>query len=117
MGQREGVEGITTEDETLTARRAKDRAKAARWSLEIAIFLHTVLIIVIILLFQEVGLETVGLVAIFGLGMAWLGGWRQGKALYKRYYTEELAAIVRERILSDSTVEDIVQRFLRERWR
>ena len=70
---------------------ARYRASTARWSLGITIFLFAVLIIIIILLFQGIGIEVVAPVAIFGLAMVWLVGWRQGRRLYESYYNEELA--------------------------
>ncbi len=50
------------------------------------------MIIVIILSFQGIGIEIVAPIAFFGLAMAWLVGWRQGRQLYKRFYDEELSA-------------------------
>ena len=103
--------------------RARDRANAARWNLEIAIFLFAVLIIIIILLFQEIRIEIVAPVAIFGLAMVWLAGWRQGRQLYQRFYDEELAKLERElqkmtkETTIEETVEEKVQKALRERWR
>jgi len=39
-----------------SAQRARDRVKAARWDLDVAIFLFAVLIIIIVLLFQGIGI-------------------------------------------------------------
>ena len=104
--------------------RARDRARAARWDLDVAVFLFAILIIVIILLFQEIGIEIVASIAIFGLAMAWLVGWRQGKQLYERFYDEELFKLEYELRIKKraegtlgETVEEQVQRALRERWR
>ena len=83
-------EQADSEIERTAAQRARDRAEAARWDLNIAIFLFAVLITVIILLFQGIGIEIVAPVAIFGLVMVWLVGWRRGKQLYERFYDEEL---------------------------
>ncbi len=63
-----------------------------RWNLDVAIFLFAVVIIVIILSFQGIRIEIVAPIAIFGLAMAWLVGWRQGRQLYERFYAEELSA-------------------------
>ncbi len=112
--------------EQLAARRARDRANAARWNLDIAIFSFVVLIIVIILLFQEIRIEVVAPVAIFGLAMVWLVGWRQGRQLYPRFYDEELSKLEQElekgvtEIIEktvEETIEEQVQKALRERWR
>ncbi len=106
------------ERERLAIQRAKDRARTARWDLNIAIFIFSVLIIVIILLFQGVPLEIVAPVAIFGLGMVWLVGWRQGKQLFKRYYEEELYRLEYERnLMVEETIEEAVRKAIRDRLR
>ena len=111
------------EAEIVATQRAKDRANVARWDLDIAVFLFAVLIIVMILLFQGIGIEVVAPIALFGLVMVWLVGWRRGRQLYKRFYEEE-----RTKLKVDSekkegklpatleeTIEEKVQRALRER--
>jgi len=114
---------VNRETEQTATQRARDRANAARWNLEIAIFLFAVLIIIIILLFQDIALEIVAPVAIFGLAMVWLVGWRQGRHLYQRFYVEELVKLEREsqepaeRTAIEETIEERVQKALRERWR
>ena len=122
MSDAETIQKDISEMEGTAARRAKDRANAARWNLEIAIFLFGVLIIIIILLFQEVRIEIVTPVAVFGLGMVWLVGWRQGRQLYQRFYDEEMLRLERELKGTDKetleeTIEERVQKALRERWR
>ncbi len=120
---------ITPEMRYAAVAAAQDRAVNARWDLNIAIFLFAVLIIVIILLFQGIGIEIVAPVALFGLSMVWLVGWRKGKDLYQRYYQEELAKVEQElkRALKEAvketvketveeTIEERVQRALRERY-
>jgi len=105
--------------------KAKDRAKAGMWGLDIAVFLFAILIIVIVLLFQDVGIEVVAPIAIFGLAMVWFLGWRRGRKLYQRFYDEELAELgqelrravkgtVEETI--EDTIEEKVQKALRKRW-
>ena len=113
--------------ERLAARRAKERARIARWDLDVAVFLFVIMIIVIILLFQGIGIEIVAPVAIVGLVMVWIVGWRRGKQLYEGFYEEELAKleqaedkkvekkVVRETL--EETIEEKVQKALRERWR
>ena len=117
--------------ERWAAHRARERARIARWDLDVAVFLFVVLIIVIILLFQNIGIEIVAPVAIFGLTMVWLVGWRRGKQLYAGFYEEELAKLMRElnameerqkkktkveKKTLEETIEETVQRALRERW-
>lgn len=109
----------------LAARRAGLRARDARWDLDIAVFLFGVLTIVIILLFQGIGVEVVGPVALFGLVMVWFCGWRRGRQLYQSFYEEELADLERDLERKqkppgetiEETIEEKVQKALRERWR
>lgn len=122
MDEAEVSKQVSPEIEQRAAQRAKDRANAARWNLDIAVFLFGVLIIIMILLFQGIGTEVVAPIAIFGLAMVWLCGWRQGKQLYERFFDEELAKIRYEQRQAtkediEETVEEKVQRALRERWR
>ncbi len=112
------AERADKEKERLAIQRAKDRARTARWDLNIAVFLFAILIIVIILLFQGVPLEIVAPVAIFGLGMVWLCGWRQGRQLFERYCEEELAKLEYERTRQvEETIEEAVRKAIRERQR
>ena len=122
MVKRAEVSGQTNEETMqLAARRAGKRAKDARWDLNIAVFLFAVLIIVIILLFQGISIEIVAPVALFGLIMVWLVGWRQGRQLYQSFYQEELAKLerdlAREPKQIEETIEEKVQKALRDRWR
>ncbi|MFH1924979.1 MAG: hypothetical protein ABIK32_00615 [Chloroflexota bacterium] len=106
------------ERERLAIQRAKDRARTARWDLNIAIFLFVVLIIVIILLFQGFALEIVAPVAVIGLGLVWLTGWRQGRQLFERFCEEELSKLEYERTLKvEETIEEAVRKAIRERLR
>ena len=117
---------VSPEIERTAAQRARDRAGAARWDLDIAVFLFGVLIIVVILLFQDIRIEIVAPIALFGLVMVWLVGWRRGKQLYQRFYDEELLKLERElkRMVKgvvektvEETIEERVQKALRERFR
>jgi len=119
----EVAESVSPEMEQKAARRATDRAQNARWDLNIAIFLFAVLILVIILAtYTKMGVEVVAPVAIFGLVMVWVVGWRKGKQLYQRFYEEELARLQSEsrkplKGTVEETIEEKVQKALRERWR
>ena len=115
---------VSPEMERTAMQRAKDKASAARWDLDIAVFLFAVLIIVIILLYQGIGIEIVTPIAIFGLAMVWLVGWRRGRQLYQRFYDEELAKMQQEskkttketvKETIEETIEEKVQKALRER--
>ena len=114
------VKSLSPETERAAARRARDRANAAQWSLEVAVFLFAVLIIVIILLFQDFGVEFVGPIAVVGLVLVWLMGWRQGKRLYQRFYDEELETLQRAQkdiTAVEETIEEQVQKAFRQRWK
>ncbi|MFC1942963.1 hypothetical protein ACFLWO_00035 [Chloroflexota bacterium] len=122
MEQAEVTKQVSPGMEQAAAQSAKDRASAARWNLDIAVFLFAVLIIIIILLFQGIGIEVVAPVAIFGLVMVWLVGWRQGRQLYQRFYDDELAKLEQQlkktvKGAVEETIEEQVQKALRERWR
>ncbi len=115
--------GLTPEMERTAAQRARDRANAARWNLDVAVFLFAVLIIIIIMQFQGIGIEIVAPVAIFGLAMVWLVGWRRGKQLYQRFYQEEILKLQEElssktvKQTIEETIEERVQKAFRERWK
>lgn len=116
MAKVEAPDQVAGEKEKLAIERAKERARTARWDLNIAIFLFGILIIVVILLFQGVALEVVAPVAVFGLGMVWLVGWRQGKQLYEQFLQEELAKLEYEQTKKvEELVEEAVQRVIRAR--
>ena len=122
MDETEATKQISPEMKEGVIQTAKIRARAARWDLDVAVFLFAILIIIIILLFQEISIEVVAPVAIFGLVMVWLIGWRRGKQLYQRFYTEEMERLEQESRESDvmnevsGTIEDIVKKALREKW-
>jgi len=117
--QAEVAAEIGPELEQAAVQRARDRAASGRWDLNVAIFLFAVLIIVIILLFQDVGIVVVAPVAIFGLVMVWLVGWRRGKQLYQHFLEEEIAAAKRgvDQTMGaiEDTIEERVQKALRSR--
>ena len=126
MDEAEVTNQVSPEMERMAAQRAKVRARTARWDLDTAVFAFALLIIVIILLFQEVVVEIVAPVALFGLAMVWLVGWRRGRQLYQRFYDEELSKLGQEvkKVITgtvektiEETIEEKVQKALRERWR
>ena len=123
----EVIVGVSAEMEETAAQRASDRARTAKWDLNTAIFLFAVLILIIILVtYTRAGIEIVAPVAIFGLVMVWLAGWRRGRQLYQSFYNEEIARLSSEleatvtrvaKETEEETIEERVQRALRERWR
>jgi len=72
---------------------ATNKTNIAKWSLDIAILLFALLIVVIILLSLGISTNIVAIVAITGLVLVWLIGWTRGKQLYQRIYYEELLYI------------------------
>ncbi len=79
--------------ERLASQRAKDKANIAKWGLNVVILLFAILIIIIVLTSQGIGINVVAPVAIFGLAVVWLMGWRRGRQLYQRFYSEELSSL------------------------
>ena len=63
--------------------RAKYRASALRWNLEVAIFLFGILAIIVILGNQGVGIWILAPIAVFSLTMVWTVGWKQAKKRIK----------------------------------
>jgi len=92
--------------ERLVSQRAKDKTNITKWGLNVAILLFATLITIIILTSQGIGINVVAPVAIFGLVVVWLMGWRGGRQLYKRFYSEELSS------LQQKPDEKVVVRFL-----
>jgi len=119
------TEGARVEIRPEAIKRARERARVARWDLDVAVFLFVVLILIMILLFRNVGLEVVAPVAIFGLATVWIMGWNRGRQLYKIFYDEEISRLTQELVeregveqkTLEETIEEKVQKALRERWR
>jgi archaellum biogenesis protein FlaJ (TadC family) len=115
VGETKAPEQDIAEIEQIAAQQAKYRANVARWSIEIAIFLFALLIILIILLSEGIGIEIVAPIAIFGLAMVWFVGRRQGKQLYKRFYHEEMRKLRLElKGIAGETLEDELEEQVRE---
>lgn len=119
MEQSEVKTPAEMEMEKLAFIKAKERSMVARWDIDIAVFLFAVLIIVIILLFENIGVEIVAPVAIFGLAMVWFVGWRRGNQLFKKFYQEELTLMKRSlnnKASIEETIEQKVQKALLDRF-
>jgi hypothetical protein len=111
---------LNPEIEKIARNRAKHRAYTARWNLDIAIFAFAVLIVVVVLLFQDVRLEIVAPVAIVGLALVWLAGWWHGRKLLAGFFVEELEALRNEvtkiqKEIVEESVEDMIQKALKDR--
>ncbi len=89
----EAPERHQKEMEQLAADRAADRVRTAKWDLTGAVTAYATLVIVVILRLEGVKIEIVAIIAISGLALVWLVGWRRGKKLFRRLYNEELSQI------------------------
>ena len=114
----EALEQASLEIGQMAAQKAEERARAARWDLDVAVFLFAVLIIVVILLFQGVTIEVVAPVAVFGLAMVSPVGRSRLSQLYARSYYEELSKLKPgPKKTEEETIEERIQRALRKRGR
>ena len=109
MDEAEVTRQVSPEMQRTAAQRARDRAKAARWDIDVAVFLFAVLATVIILSFQGIGVEVTAPAAIFGLAMGWLMGWKKGKQVYAWFYDEELSRLEIELEETMSALEEIIE--------
>lgn len=118
MGRAEATKLEVQEIKRTAAQQAKEKANAEMWSVDIAVFMLGVLAIILILRFQGLRAEIAVPIAIFGLGMGWIVGWRQGRRLYKIYYDEELARYgVELKEPEEETVEEMVKKALVMKWK
>lgn len=101
-----------SEIERIALQRTRQRVRAARWDLDVAVFIFAVMAIVIILEFEEVGVEIVAPCAAIGLGLGWLMGWKKGQNQYVMIYREELSQLRQNQV-----IDDIVRKELREKLR
>ncbi len=72
---------------------ARERARIAILDLNITVFLFTILISTVLLLYQGVGFEIVASMALSGLAICVLTRWRRGRQLYRRVYAGELSRL------------------------
>ena len=112
-----GKSPVTQGMEQIASQRARERAKSARWDLDMAVFLFGLMILILILLFQHVMLEIVSLIAALGLTGVWVGGYRRESRLYRLFYDEELFRLQSAGKAMEETIEDRIQKALRERGR
>lgn len=116
MGKAEATDHTSPEMMLVAAHRASDRANAAKWDLNIALTLFALLIAIVILATQDVSVEITAPIAVVGLAVVWVAGWRKGRKLQQRFYEEEMAGLRRasEETIGE-TLETQVQKALRER--
>ncbi len=90
------TEQVSLEIERVAIQKARIRAKAAMWSLDVAAFLFAILALLITLLFMRIGTEILAPLAVFGLATGWLMGRRGERQLYQSFHNEELFKLTRE---------------------
>jgi len=91
LEQGEMTRWLHPDSERKAIHRARDRANAARWNLDIAVLLFCVLTFVFILSIGQVGVFLISFVAVFGLSIAWIIGWRRATKVFWQFLEEELA--------------------------
>ncbi len=120
MSESEAEKQAITEMERIASQTARKKSNSGRWDLDVALALFAVLILVVILLFGGASTMIVGPIAIFGLLIAWLMGWRKGKRLYSQYYIEELHRLryKMSRVVKEAeTVDEKIQEILKKRFK
>ncbi len=121
MDEAKVAKHVSPETEQIAAVRARDRARTARWDLNVIVFLFGIMAITMILCFQGIGIEIVAPIAVFGLAITWLVGWRRGRQLYQLFYQEELSTLENElrtevRQVMGETLEEVIQKALRKKY-
>ncbi len=109
VDEAEGTKKVSLKMAQIAAKRARYRAKAARWDLDVAVFFFAILSIEVILLFQGIGIGVVAPSAIVGLALGWLLGWRKEKQVYELFYEEELSKLDEELEKRLGTVEEMIE--------
>ena len=122
MGSADLATWVSHDIEQLAKKKARERTAAERWNRDATIFTYCILIIVLILLYNEVGVQIVATVAILGLTLVWVMGWLQGRQLYKQIYGDEVLRLQREvKSMSGETdgeaIEERIRQAMRDMWR
>ncbi|MFH1140302.1 MAG: hypothetical protein V1724_01225 [Chloroflexota bacterium] len=107
---------VNPEVKRVAAQRARQRADAARWDLDVALCFFATLAVVIVLVSQAILTEIVGAVAVVGLALGWVMGWKKGKRAFRQFYDEELSKLA-EQFNSAETIEVQVKKALHDRIR
>src|SRR3990172_3709629 len=91
MEEGESTKWINQESKREAVRRARERANAAKWTLNVAVFSFGVLIVIFILSFERVSIWITASTAVLGLAVIWLIGLRRARQVYAGFLDEELA--------------------------
>ncbi|MFC1927977.1 response regulator transcription factor [Chloroflexota bacterium] len=105
-------EGSDKRIELLASKAARNKTNVAQWSINIAVFLFGLLIIIIILVSLGVDTIIVAALAILGLVAVWFVGWKRGKQLYQHFFIDEMAHLQQEP--SEEAVASVAQLTHRE---
>lgn len=87
----EGIKWVHPETKRKAIQKARDRANAVKWNLDVAVFSFGILAIVFILSFERVSIWITASAAVLGLAMVWLIGWRRVRQVCGRFLDEEIA--------------------------
>ncbi|MFC1953280.1 hypothetical protein ACFLWR_04025 [Chloroflexota bacterium] len=113
----EDNEQINREKELIQVATEKAEYRA-RTDLDVAVFFFAILCIIVILLSEGIQFEILAPIAALGLVLGWVMGWRKGKLAYEHFYDEELATLKYQQLgTAEGTLEELVQKALRERIR
>lgn len=107
--------------------KARNKTKVEMWNRDVTVFAFAILIIVVILLFNEVRTEIMAAAALFGLLGLWLMGRLQGRQSYQQVYREELSKLEQEakeavnKVMKQTSEEDAIEEkirmAMRDMWR
>jgi len=122
MSDTQDMMKVIQEMEQMAMLKAKSRANTEKWNRDVTVFSFAILVIIVILLFQGIGLGIVAPVAVIGLGAIWLMGWKQGRRIVMRFYSEELSKLEQEsekvtKETEEEAIEEKVRKAMRDMWR
>ncbi len=113
---------VSHDIEQLAKHKARARITRERWNRDVTVFTFSILIIVLILLYSEVAMPIVAIVAILGLVLVWFLGWLEGRKLYTQIYDEERLRLTQEvksmeREMDNELIEEKIRKAMRDMWR
>jgi ABC-type bacteriocin/lantibiotic exporter with double-glycine peptidase domain len=114
----EHATGLDREIEQVATKRARERTNIEKWNRNVSALAFSILIVVIVLVYNEVSMVVVAPVAVLGLIAIWATGWMQGKRLYLQIYREELSKLQQEVMkTAEGTKEEAIEGKIREAMR
>ena len=82
--------------EYLAVRRAREKANAAKWGVNTAVFSYATLVAIIILVSRGIDFNIVASLATIGLVTIWVMGRRQGNHLFQTFFASEMSSLQQE---------------------